>query len=460
MNSKLVEKIVNEFYIKIAMVLLTLFYCVPFLMNFADFLVNFVLLYSLIYVIYDLFSHRNMLKIKNGIFAILYMISFVITIIIHNFQILDLKIAVYLFMQLILLPCCSSKKTKAEIQDELHKIIDLVILVSFMFSLISLVLYFISYCKVYNTSVMDMELIVGKHPNSSLYGIMGNSNWSSFLFLTGVAFSLIKLNITAKHHHYYVSTIILCAICIFLTNSRGGLIGFSVLIVLVLFFHVWSNQNRNKKKYLLVLLLPIIMIGSLNFIKQGLNKVSNEVALCTNDFYRQQGVASCEKNSADKRDSNEKTGSTAIRLTLWKSGLKVIADYPVFGIGNAQVGQVMIQYLGNQTIIDSEPLAANTHNVYIQIALVSGLSGLVLWSIFVFSNLSSVFIQIVKKRIPNQSQKTIVILGSLVISYMIINLVEADIFISRNFMSTLYWVILGYLIRYTQLEVDIQPKKL
>lgn len=44
----------------------------------------------------------------------------------------------------------------------------------------------------------------------------------------------------------------------------------------------------------------------------------------------------------------------------------------------------------------------------------------------------------------------ITVLFSLLTSYLVINLVEADIFMSRNFMSCLFWILLGYMTKLTQ----------
>lgn len=444
MNKAIGDKVFNEYYIKVVMVVMSLLYCIPFLMEFMDSLVNVVLLYCAMYIVYDLIVHRNILKTRNIVFAVLYLLSFCATIVMQQFQMLDIKVSIYLFMQLILFMSCASYKTKEDIQNEMHQFIHIVVFVGFVFCVTSLALYLVSFCEVFKTSVMDMELVIGKHPNSSLYGVMGNSNWYSFLLLTLIGLSLVELQTKNIHRKYYTWVMILSAISLCLTNSRGGLIGFIAFVFLYLLYCMWSNGNRNWKKYFLVPLVAIMMFPAASVVKIASNHVSNIVTSVIN-------IGDGHTSANVGRNLKEQEASTSIRFTLWKTSAKVIMDNPILGVGNANVGSVMYQKTDDKVAINTKVLAANSHNIYIQIALISGLLGLALWLLYVLRNLWYVFIRLVMNQLPQDACRMIAILGCLTLAYMVINLVEADIFISRNFMSSLYWIILGYLVCYTQL---------
>ncbi len=74
--------------------------------------------------------------------------------------------------------------------------------------------------------------------------------------------------------------------------------------------------------------------------------------------------------------------SVGIRLELWKAGLKMIADYPVFGVGT---GNFPVAYGGTYRAKDSASLYWSPHNVFIQILTEMGLVGFTIYILFIWS---------------------------------------------------------------------------
>lgn len=449
MGKKLENKLFNEFYIKIAMIIITTLYCVPFFMAMMDELVNVILGYSALFVVYDLIRRRDILKTKNVVFAILYMASFSVTIWQQQFQAIDIKIAIYLFMQLLLFTYCAAYKKADEIKQEMHILFRVILGIGFIFEIVSLGMYFVGYFKVFTNDVMDMALIIGKHPNSSLYGIMGNSNWMSFYMVTCIALGIYERSYVTKAKRFITFTIILSILTLFLTNSRGGLIGLIVFACMYLLYSCFTNINKRKVKYLTIPICAVLIFISNKYIGISGNNISNGI---TSMIYDSETIKTTQKSKAG-RNVEEQTESTSIRFELWKTGAKVIADNPVFGVGNAELPKNMYMHRtsDNKLAINSKILSANSHNIYIQVMILSGLLGFLLWMSYILSNLLYVFIGFFKMKWNREDSRTIGILGSLIIAYLVINLVEADIFISRNFMSTIFWVIFGYLLCTTQL---------
>lgn len=449
MNTRLEHKIFNEFYIKLLMIVVTLLYCVPFLMVWMDELVNVILGYSAVFVLYDIIRRRDIVKTRHTIFAILYLASFCVTMYLHNFQSVDIKIAIYLFMQLMLFTYCAAYKTKADIKEEMHLLFRIILCIGFVYSIVSLGMYFISFYKVYTNEVMDMALIIGKHPNSSLYGIMGNSNWMSFFMLTCTALALYEMKYSTKWKKFDILMMIISILTLFLTNSRGGFIGFMVFCCLYLLYSNHSNINKRKIKYLTIPIFAIVLFLSNKYVVLLGDTVSSAIG---NVIYDSETIKKPQSSKGGRNDQ-EQSESTSIRFELWKTGANVIKDNALFGVGNAELPKQMYMHRtsDNKLAINTKVLSANSHNIYIQVMLLSGFVGLLLWLSYILSNLFYVFIHYLKYKWSREDHRTIGILGSLLLSYMVINLVEADIFISRNFMSTLFWVIFGYLICMTQL---------
>lgn len=449
MNTRLEHKIFNEFYIKLLMIVVTLLYCVPFLMVWMDELVNVILGYSAVFVLYDIIRRRDIVKTKHIAFAILYLFSFCVTVYVHSFQSVDIKIAIYLFMQLMLFTYCAAYKSKDDMKKEMHLLFRIIICIGFVYSVASLGMYFISFYKVYTNDVMDMALIIGKHPNSSLYGIMGNSNWMSFFMLTCTALTLCEMKYSMKWKKFDVLVMVLSIFTLFLTNSRGGFIGFMAFCCLYLLYSNYTNINKRKIKYLTIPIFAILLFISNKYIVLMGDSISNAIG---NVIYDSETIQKTQSSKGGRNDQ-EQSESTSIRFELWKTGANVIRDNPLFGVGNAELPKQMYMHRTseNKLAINTKVLSANSHNIYIQVLLMSGFIGMLLWLSYILTNLFYIFIHFLKNKWSREDQQIIGILGSLILSYMVINLVEADIFISRNFMSTLFWVIFGYLICMTQL---------
>ena len=74
-----------------------------------------------------------------------------------------------MYMQLCFFVSVNQKKGLEEIEREFKKLSTGIVYLGTILCMISLALYFIGYCEVYHNNVMSMELLVGRHPNSSLY---------------------------------------------------------------------------------------------------------------------------------------------------------------------------------------------------------------------------------------------------------------------------------------------------
>lgn len=137
---------------------------------------------------------------------------------------------------------------------------------------------------------------------------------------------------------------LLCFVCLLATlagmivcASRGGFLGFAAAIVLV----IWHSARRMRN---------LVIVGAL-LIPMALAPFSPIHRLL-------------RPNRSDQE-------STAIRMELWKSGLRMIRAHPLLGVG-----------LGNFKVLSSDyggpelKKAGMAHNTYIEIAAETGLPGL------------------------------------------------------------------------------------
>lgn len=170
----------------------------------------------------------------------------------------------------------------------------------------------------------------------SLYG---DSNVLAILFVTGIPF-IYYFGVRARSvwQRYSLWAIIpLSAHAIFLTGSRGGFLGLSVVIILI--------SLKMKKK---IFTLAFVLLAVVFFQWQG-GQVMQE---------RSQTIT-----------SHEGDGSVESRLTAWKVGLKMTGANPITGVGIGSFITAAPLYS------DLHPMVA--HNTFIHYTAESGvLAGL------------------------------------------------------------------------------------
>jgi len=80
---------------------------------------------------------------------------------------------------------------------------------------------------------------------------------------------------------------------------------------------------------------------------------------------------------------NPKDSTNKERLLLWQAGAKIVADYPLFGVGQNSFPLVYKKYRSPDVL---EPHISHLHNNFLEIAVERGFLGLVSWTaIFVIA---------------------------------------------------------------------------
>lgn len=185
-----------------------------------------------------------------------------------------------------------------------------------------------------NWSQFQMGRLMG--PRSIDGGsIYRDENVFSVVFVTGVPFIYcLGLELQRKWQKILLwSAIPLCWHAIFLTGSRGGLLGVGVVI---LFTILCSNRK--------FLALPLLLLFVL--------------------FYQWQAGDAMKERSATITNY-EGEGSAEQRITAWKGGMGMIAEHPLTGVGLGSFITALPSFA------DTSPRVA--HNTFIQFTAESGI---------------------------------------------------------------------------------------
>jgi probable O-glycosylation ligase (exosortase A-associated) len=178
-------------------------------------------------------------------------------------------------------------------------------------------------------------------------GFMSDNN-SFALALNMVLPLLIGFVVIEKQRWLRIAaagTAALCLLCILFTFSRGGFLTLLVVGGLL----VWRSQRR-------FMVAGLLALGLTGFFLFSSSKITEEY------------VARASSISNYQED-----GSAQGRLNAWETSWRVFLDYPVTGVGPANLEAVFFRYAPN-----TERFRVS-HNAYLQLLAECGLPGLLLF---------------------------------------------------------------------------------
>lgn len=185
-----------------------------------------------------------------------------------------------------------------------------------------------------NWSAFNWGRLMGPR-NVDGYSIYGDENAFALVFVTGIPFIYYAaLAIERKWLRYALyGSIPLAWHAVFLTASRGGLVGLGVVTILI------ALLGTRK-----ILVVPLLISFVFFYQWQAGNVMQGRSAYIVN--YQ-------EESSAD------------MRIAAWKGGVKMIETHPITGVGLGKFALALPMYA------DTSPRIA--HNTFIQFAAESGI---------------------------------------------------------------------------------------
>lgn len=149
------------------------------------------------------------------------------------------------------------------------------------------------------------------------------------------------------------------AAALMLSQTRGAYLGTAVTIMCFLLIYPSSWKKLSTVAVVMAVILGVLSLKNKSIAARMRMKLTAPP---------QSSLA-----HESKQTSNLDTGTTA-RLTKWKVGLEIFQDYPVFGVGPANVRKIFDYYY--PSTIDAQHGWGNVHNLYLQQAVERGIIGL------------------------------------------------------------------------------------
>jgi len=296
--------------------------------------------------------------------------------------------------------------------------------------------------------IIPLYIFLRRYPESSLwlfrgavlggFVLLSQAYYDVYIGLRGTAVGVYSKNIIGpfaiiisfwslyyiwQHHkniHIAYLIVILISVIAALTTagisgSRGAYVGFIITsVACVMFF---------SKPRLMFASLAVISIIMLLFYQNSIT-VKGGVDVATNEVQQY-------FNAKDHTKDISSTTSTGVRLEMMRTGLLIIRDNPVLGIGPGNYNEVTQHYIKTNKANPAIGLFAHPHNTFFEVASAKGLIGL-LTVLLLFYYPAYLYIKDYKR-----CKKTSVIGLIHVVSISAFSLTDHSVVLMNNYVSIL-----------------------
>lgn len=438
-----------------------------------------LLLWGAAILIRDLITDRNMFRQPGNILLVLFCIGYTITILFFSEN--DIFSTLHLFCwticEFFLIFAIEKNKHKdvEVIMKDIYSINRALSIVAGVTGFLGLLCYVLKISMVFPdpegiNTVWFLGIINGRNT-----GVYNNALTCANAMLIGCVASLFNLVFSKGKKWYvsvgYISVFIICYLCELTTLTRTHTYGIYILIFSMVFFVMYQMLLKKNFGILKRTIASVCVAGLIFGFCFGGEKISKftmkSIATVTpainlhellnggNGFNSDGG--SSEGSNVENTPADISLERTEIdrlpnffypRSELWKVGLQVIPNSPIFGFTTGNRDTTSLEYGTTEYIKNEKSGIVTYHNAYFDIAVSAGLLGLALMLFFVGIHLIRTMRMLFSKSLQGFKRKEMI--GYVVIaSYLAIH-----VFLTCNFLGVLcltnvsvciyFWILLGF----------------
>lgn len=201
---------------------------------------------------------------------------------------------------------------------------------------------------------LDYYEWIQKSSNFESISTIGNSNllglFLNIAFPLPLVYGINSRNMAWKILYFLSSILIL--ICLYFTYCRGSIL--ALLISLPFWLIIFRGKIKKILIYILIITIPLMSIGIL---------------------YRKTFIPEIKKFTEIE--------PVKVRIFLWETAVKMLIDHPE-GTGFNSYTYYYLKYRGDEPLVNRSRLASaeNSHNEFLDLAISTGLPGLISFVIF------------------------------------------------------------------------------
>lgn len=460
----------NTIYFKILWAILVILKINPPIREQTSPLFIFLIIYGIAIILYDFFTDKNGFNNKYiGIILLFITLMGISTVVNYkNGFISNMKTLVVTAIQLIAIARIDLKRSKKHVLRDIKIVNDVIIIGVTIASLISLYLFVRGINTTYTMTIFDgMEekeflYYYGMAYGNRLVGIFLNPNSIGAFGAVSMLCAAINLVVFTKKLLYkilYGLSIIIILACVILSNSRAALLALNICIFFIVFMMIRKSLNSKKNKVVKTLIpvvvssICIITAITLTPVIDGhLRKVPTFVASYSKGNIQVDAPKeiSLSETRLKNQESSDMVEQSSGRIILWKMGLTTAKLEPIFGVGKAQLNQIVHHNWGDRPIY--KPLGGGgLHNIFLETLVAYGFPTVLVLIIFIAKVILEFFIQLLKDESSTKKEYflKIVILSMLIFS-VCRNMFESGMLYSVDLSSFAFMLYLGYTMYFIQ----------
>lgn len=180
-----------------------------------------------------------------------------------------------------------------------------------------------------------------------------------------------------RKNKVFISIIwVLCIGALYVLETRGAVLGFIVSICLIVLYIIACKIMKFQcklsaffVKLIFISLFSVVVVGliGLHFHNNITNRIYNSISTIESLY---------NKNESEVTIHHDIVQGGGDRIYLWQSSMRMIKDYPVFGVGTGNFNQVYVG-AGYISPYARERDLISPHNIYLHILTENGIVGFV-----------------------------------------------------------------------------------
>lgn len=437
-------------------------------------LVKFTLFWSACILIKDLFTERLLLVNRYRGILYLFLLSYAVTALVNRQESFARNIAMlcYMVVNMMVLYSYDERKTVGQVKRELLRFNHVFMIVSFVGQLFSFLTYFLN--LKFSYMIGDEIYYYGVY-SGRIWGFYTNPNAASFfsvlnIMLTVVCLIILKENLPKRLKWFYIANAFVEMMILFMCNSRGSVLTLCFYLVLLpvllgipLYKTVENKKKLTQKIVAAAIIIPLAVNGAHELAIGVLPNLVLKNSAITEQLVENLPNASIPLNDdmtgnaaadLERDDYGSKYGG---RYFLWRSGLKIIENDPLFGVGNDNVPIHAYRYasryftnFGDEVYLPG--VTGGLHNLFFQVAAASGLVGLGLFLIFGLL----VLIRVIRYMIwsyQNKRQNQLAIASICIVATILLRtMTDTGIIYGHYYLGVIFWMYMSVMIQLIDAE--------
>lgn len=455
MMTKVFRAVLEPLYIRIFFVIVPFLAEIPLIMTYTVPLQKIGLAWAALYLVYDLFTCRRMLKARYVTLIVPFIALMGLTVLLNYQTMLRSNVINWMYtvaVLLVLYPVDNSRSKEDRLR-EMSVLNGLLCVLTLCTAAVSLWMFITQYggSVTYNGYAHPLGFNEGR-----LTGVFRNANYPTSVIGIFAGWMQLRINRTlnvsarkAKATFLWVS-MALNFIFLCLTYSKGLLIGLMVGVFVVVFFDALRIGGRKEalRRHAVcrvggAVLAAAVFLG----VTYGAGLVTREVSAYIPPVYavlmQEQGADGTDPNApgiGDKvegrPDVSDEYGPLTGRLQIWEQGLKYFAQKPLLGYGAYSLAN------GIQLENSTEQLN-HFHNFYIHSLISTGILGTALLFAFLVLLLITCLRHAFQAQLQPEHPAFVVILAMLIF-LLVINLLDVTILFMDKHSGYIFFIYFGY----------------